>query len=87
MLRAEGSGEVQVGQRSERVEGMRQIGGDRCRMGEQGDALAGERFAQIGFGQQAVESKTNRHDARVLISKAEEFTAKSLFVVCVACVI
>jgi hypothetical protein len=50
VLRAEGGGQLEVGQGGEGVERMRQVGGDRGRVGEQGDALAGQRAAQGGVG-------------------------------------
>ena len=59
VLRAEGGGEVEVGQRGEGVETVRQVGGDRGGMGEQGDAAAGERAAQFRFGEQAVDTEAD----------------------------
>ena len=56
VLRAEGGGEVEPACR-ERVERMGEVGGDRGRMGEQGDALALERAAQRRLGEQAVDSE------------------------------
>ena len=57
VLRAEGGAQLDVGQGGEGVERMRQVGGDRGRVGEQGDALAGQRAAQGGVGEQAVDAE------------------------------
>ena len=60
MLRAESRGEADVGNRMQRIQRMRQVGGDRRRMREQGDAAAGQRTAQFGFGKQAVDAELER---------------------------
>ena len=45
VLRPEGGAEAEVGAGGERVEGVREVGADAGRMGEQGEALAGESVA------------------------------------------
>ena len=57
VLRAEGGGELDVGQGRQRVERVRQVARHRRRMGEQGDAAAVERRAQGGVGEQAVDAE------------------------------
>ena len=57
MLRAEGGAQLELGQGGQRVERMRQVGGDRGGVGEQGDALAGQRAAPGGVGEQAVDAE------------------------------
>ena len=59
VLRAEGGGQLEVGQGGEGVERMRQVGRHRSRVGEQGDAAAGQRAAQGGVGEQAVDAELN----------------------------
>jgi hypothetical protein len=54
VLRAEGGAQLESGRRPRASSEWRQVGGDRRRVGEQGDALAGQRAAQRGFGDQAV---------------------------------
>lgn len=49
MLRAEGGGELEVGQGGGRVEAVRQVGRDRGGMGRQGDAAAGQRAARFSW--------------------------------------
>ena len=61
MLWAEGRGQLQFGQGGQRVEGVRQIGGDRGRVGEQGKALAAQWLAQVRFGEQTVETGEKGH--------------------------
>jgi hypothetical protein len=57
VLRAEGRAQAQIGEGGQRIQGMRHIGRHRGRVGEQGNAPAGQRPAQFGFGEQAVESE------------------------------
>jgi len=59
VLRAEGSAELKVGQGGEGVERVRQVARHRGRVGEQGEAAAGQRAAQGGIGKQAVETELN----------------------------
>jgi hypothetical protein len=62
VLRTEGGREAQVAARRQRVERVREIGGHRGRMGEQRHTAAGERRAQRGIGEQAIESGLHRRD-------------------------
>ena len=57
MLRTERGGELDVAAGGQRIERMRQVGRDRSRMREQGDAPAAQRRAQIGFGDQSIDAK------------------------------
>ena len=57
VLRAEGGGELDVAARGQRIERMGQVCGDRGRMRQQRDALALERRAQGGFGEQAIDAE------------------------------
>ena len=52
---------VERSKRGERVDGVCEVRRDRCRVGEQGYALAGQRLAQGGIGKQAVKTEDNGH--------------------------
>ena len=57
MLRAEGSADLYVAAGGERIERMRQVFCDGCRMGKQRDALARKRRAQGTFGDQPINAE------------------------------
>ena len=59
VLRAEGGAERQVGQGGERIERVGEVAGDRGRVGKERDPATGERAAQLGIGEQAVEAEAN----------------------------
>ena len=56
-MRAESGGQLDVAERSERVEAVREVAGDAGRMGEQRDALALERDAQGGVFEKAFDAQ------------------------------
>ena len=51
--------EPQVAECGNRVERVRQVGGDRGRVGEQCDPAARERPAQVGLGEQPIETEAH----------------------------
>ena len=57
MLRTEGGRELDVAARGQRIERVRQVGGDRSGMREQSDAPAVKRRPQRGFGDKAVDAE------------------------------
>jgi hypothetical protein len=57
VLRAEGSGEFDAAERGQGVHGVRQVASHRGGMGEQGHALAVQRFLQFRVAEQAVDSE------------------------------
>src|SRR4051812_34263224 len=57
VLRAEGGGQREVVESRERVERMREVGGDRCGMSEQRESLAAQRAAQRGLAEQAIDAE------------------------------
>ena len=57
MLRAEGGAKADAGACGERIEAVDEVAGDRGGMGDQRDALAFERGAQRGVGEQAVDTE------------------------------
>ena len=59
MLRAEGGAQIDVGQGHQRVERMGEVGRYRGRVGEQRHAATGQRAAQGGVGEQAVDAELN----------------------------
>ena len=59
VLRTEGGGQLEVGQGGQRIERVRQVAGQRSRVGKQGDALAGERATQRGLGEKAIQSEVD----------------------------
>ena len=63
VLGSEGGAQPEVGQRGQRVEAVRQVGGDRGGMREQRDALSLQRGAKRGVGEQAVDAEGNSHAA------------------------
>ena len=68
MLRPERGGDLDAGG-DERVEAVGQVARDRRRMGEQRDALAFERPAQLRLGEQPVDSEQG-HGALLKASRA-----------------
>ena len=72
VLRAEGGGQFEVGQGGQRVERVGEVGGDRGGMGEQGDAAAGERRAQGGVGEQAVDAELDGTGHGVVLCRVSE---------------
>jgi hypothetical protein len=57
VLGSDGGGELQIRQGGERVQRMGQVVGHRSGMGQEGDAAAGQRGAQGGVGDEAVEAE------------------------------
>ncbi len=49
--------------RDERIEAVREVAGDRCRMGEDRDAFAFQRLAQFRLGEQPVNSEQGHERA------------------------
>ncbi len=67
-----GSGEFEVGQGGECVEAVAEVGRHRSRMGEQGDAATGERLAQGGVGEQAVDTELDGAGHGKFLCRASE---------------
>ena len=57
MLRTEGGGDLDVAASGQSIERMRQVGRDRSGMRQQGNAPAGKRRPQRGFGDKAVDAE------------------------------
>ena len=73
VLRPEGRGQPDVAAGGQRVERMGQVRGERGGMGEQGDALALQRGAQRGVGEQPVDAEDHgRHAAASSSAKQSE---------------
>ena len=61
VLRAERGGQADIVERGQGIERMREVRGDRCRMRDQRDPLAVQRFAQIRLCQKSID--TEEHGA------------------------
>ena len=70
VLGAEGGAQLQIGEGRQGVDGVRQVGGDRRRVRDQGDAAAAQRPAQVRVGEQAVKSGLQDGHWRFLQAKA-----------------
>jgi hypothetical protein len=66
MLRTEGCGQPQVGQRRQSVEGVGKVSAERSGMGQQRQAAAAQRLAQLRLAEQTVESELQGGHPRFL---------------------
>ena len=72
VLRAEGGSQPEVGQGGQCVERVGEVGGHRGRMGEQRNAAAGQRAAQGGVGEQAVNAELDGAGHGVVLCRVSE---------------
>ena len=71
-----GGAQSEVRQGGEGIERMDEVGGDRSRVGEQGNAAPGEGAAQGGVAEQAVDAELEGADHGVVLFRVSEKLAR-----------